>query len=230
MPVLSSTTVVDAPGDLQGVRFFDEDAQLGAAAAGHEDRRGRGQAQTQGHATTSTATVAASPVSHCAGGQCPRRARSRPQRPARSARTRTPPGRPGAALRSSTPGRGAPVRPLAPVAVLPAGCITRAVSEPCPLIVPARILSPEDLSTGIDSPVSQDSSRLDLPEMTSASSGTFSPGRTTASRRLATSAGGTVDDSAVALDVGHRRAPGRAACEWPATPGPWPALPGTCPG
>ena len=45
VPVLSSTTVVTRPGNLERVRFLDQNAQLSPAAAGHKNRRGRRQSQ-----------------------------------------------------------------------------------------------------------------------------------------------------------------------------------------
>ncbi len=57
--------------------------------------------------------------------------------------------------------------------------LTRATRAAAALMVPARTGSPGPLSTGSDSPVSHDSSRLELPEMISASSGTRSPGAMT---------------------------------------------------
>ena len=49
---------------------------------------------------------------------------------------------------------------------------------PVPLTVPPVTLSPVVFSTGIDSPVSIDSSTFVRPSMTRPSTGTFSPGRT----------------------------------------------------
>ena len=56
--------------------------------------------------------------------------------------------------------------------------VVRIVSEPNALSVPAKTASPTALSTGTDSPVSADSSRLDAPSTMTPSSAIRSPGRT----------------------------------------------------
>ncbi len=57
--------------------------------------------------------------------------------------------------------------------------VARAFRAPVPLIVPPTTRSPDRLATGMDSPVSMDSSTALLPDTTSPSAGMRSPGRTT---------------------------------------------------
>ncbi len=54
----------------------------------------------------------------------------------------------------------------------------RITNEPVWLIEPAMTLEPVSLVTGMDSPVTSDSSMAARPSRTSPSTGTFSPGRT----------------------------------------------------
>ncbi len=51
-------------------------------------------------------------------------------------------------------------------------------SAPVPLMVPPMTLAPAAFSTGIDSPVTIDSSTVLVPSVTEPSTGTASPGRT----------------------------------------------------
>ena len=54
----------------------------------------------------------------------------------------------------------------------------RITSEPVPFTVPPMTLAPGSFSTGMDSPVTMDSSTAPRPSSTSPSTGTPSPGRT----------------------------------------------------
>ncbi len=67
----------------------------------------------------------------------------------------------------------------------------RITKVPATLIVPPITLSPADLRTGIDSPVTIDSSTVLRPSMTSPSTGTFSPGLTRSRSPTTTAASGT---------------------------------------
>ena len=60
----------------------------------------------------------------------------------------------------------------------PAPRVARTTSAPAPLRLPPVTASPGALTAGSDSPVSSDSSTVELPAMTSPSAGTRSPGRT----------------------------------------------------
>ena len=64
-------------------------------------------------------------------------------------------------------------------------------STPALLIAPADTASPGATSTGIDSPVIAEVSRLDRPERTSPSVATRSPGRTSSTSPTAISLAGT---------------------------------------
>ena len=59
-----------------------------------------------------------------------------------------------------------------------AGFVVRTWRAPCSLSVPANTSAPAVLSTGMDSPVIGAWFTLELPEVTSPSTGIFSPGRT----------------------------------------------------
>ncbi len=70
--------------------------------------------------------------------------------------------------------------------------VTRTSSEPLPLMLPAKTLSPATFSTGNDSPVTGAWFSADSPETTMASTGTFSPGRTSTMSPSTSCATGTV--------------------------------------
>ena len=69
--------------------------------------------------------------------------------------------------------------------------VARITIAPLAFMVAPITLSPMPLLTGIDSPVSMDSSMLDRPSSTSPSTGTFSPGRTRRRSPTCTSSNGT---------------------------------------
>ena len=70
-------------------------------------------------------------------------------------------------------------------------CVTRTSSAPAPLIVPAKTSAPGAFATGIDSPVMGAWFTSLAPATTAASSGTFSPGRTTTMSPTTTSSTAT---------------------------------------
>ena len=67
----------------------------------------------------------------------------------------------------------------------------RISSVPLPLMVAPMTRLPGSLVTGIDSPVTIDSSTALLPEVTNPSTGILSPGRTRSTSPIATDASGT---------------------------------------
>ena len=67
----------------------------------------------------------------------------------------------------------------------------RMTRPPVVLIVPPITLAPRSLVTGIDSPVTIDSSSDERPSITSPSTGTFSPGRTRSRSPTATASSET---------------------------------------
>ena len=68
--------------------------------------------------------------------------------------------------------------------------VARTTSAPDWLVVPAYTLAPGCLSSGIDSPVSIDSSTEDAPDSTVPSTGTLAPGRTSSVSPTCTSESG----------------------------------------
>jgi hypothetical protein len=71
----------------------------------------------------------------------------------------------------------------------------RMVSDPVWFKVPPMTVSPADLVTGMDSPVTKDSSTAERPSSTAASTGTFSPGRTRSTSPITMSSSGTSSSS-----------------------------------
>ena len=75
---------------------------------------------------------------------------------------------------------------------------------PVLFIVPPITLAPGSFSTGIDSPVTIDSSTALRPSSTTPSTGTFSPGRTRSRSPTATASSGTSSSLAVAVERARR--------------------------
>ena len=73
--------------------------------------------------------------------------------------------------------------------------VARTVSAPLVFIVAPATVAPGVFSTGIDSPVSIDSSTAEAPSMTTPSTGTFSPGRTRTRSPTCTCSTGTIRSS-----------------------------------
>ena len=67
----------------------------------------------------------------------------------------------------------------------------RMTKPPLRLIVPAITFAPTSLVTGIDSPVTIDSSSVEWPSINSPSTGTLSPGRTRSRSPTATASSAT---------------------------------------
>ncbi len=82
----------------------------------------------------------------------------------------------------------------------------RMTKPPLRLIVPPMTFAPTSLSTGIDSPVTIDSSSVEWPSITSPSTGTLSPGRTRSRSPTATASSATTSSPcSVTLMRGLRR-------------------------
>ena len=91
--------------------------------------------------------------------------------------------------------------------------LTRTRSDPSPLSDPPVTRSPGDLGTGMDSPVSMDSSACEWPSSTSPSAGKRSPGNTRTSSPASNSSTATSVSSVRRTPSGSRWArSGRRAC------------------
>ena len=84
-----------------------------------------------------------------------------------------------------------------------AAFVTRTRSAASRLIEPAKTPSPSPLVRGIDSPVTGDSSMLDLPDRMTPSAGMRSPGRATTVCPMASVLGRHLASNAVLLDQGR---------------------------
>ncbi len=74
----------------------------------------------------------------------------------------------------------------------PKSLVTRIISTPVRLIMPAKTVSPTFTERGIDSPVKAEVSTCELPSKISPSSGIFSPGLTKIRSPTLTSSGETI--------------------------------------
>ena len=202
VPVLSTTSVSTFSIRSSASAFLISTPACGAAADADHDRHRRGEAER----------ARAGDDQHRHGGdEAVGEARLRPERrpgdegedrdgdhrrhePARHL-VGEPLDRRAAALRLSRPSARS-----APAACR--GRPSRRASRSCPvwLSVPPITLSPGSLATGIDSPVTIDSSTVERPSITSPSTGTFSPGRT---RSRSPTCDGVERDLLVAAVLAH---------------------------
>ena len=165
VPVLSTTSVSTFSQPLQRLGIPDQHARLGAAPDADHDRHRRREAeraragddQHRDRGDQRVGEARLRPEQRPGGKGDQRRRRSPP------ARTSRRPGRPAA---GSARGCAAPARPSARSA--PAACraptfSARMTKLPVPLSVPPITLAPGSFSTGIDSPVTIDSSTATAP-------------------------------------------------------------------
>jgi hypothetical protein len=95
----------------------------------------------------------------------------------------------------------------------------RMTKLPVVLSVPAMTLAPTSLVTGIDSPVTIDSSSEERPSATSPSTGTFSPGRTRS--RLPTPIASSATSSSVPSSLRRRAVLGARSSRARIAPDVW---------
>ena len=192
VPVLSTTSTVTCPRRSSASAFFTSTPACAPRPTPTMMLIGVARPSAHGHAMMSTATAFTSACARRGSGPSHSHSTKVSTAAPSTAGTNHP------ATRSASAWIGARLRcASATICTMRASIVSlptrsaRMRNPPVPLIVPPVTASPAAFATGMGSPVSMDSSTLELPSVIFPSTGIFSPGRTRSIAPTATRSSGT---------------------------------------